>query len=215
VLHTVHKAVARGLNTTQQILDYSRTGNESAPPQRFDLNDVCSEVRAELESALVRQGVLLRSELAADLPAIVGRRPQLHSVLENLILNSRDALVGPGSRGSDGGGGSDRSDGSDGHPQPAERERLISLRTRRTGSGIELEVSDNGSGIAPEHLPRIFEPFFSTKPDTGTGLGLALVKKVVSLHQGDIRVHSAPAQGTQITITLPLGPKVSEASEAV
>ncbi|MFO0573895.1 MAG: AAA family ATPase [Polyangia bacterium] len=202
VLHTVHKAVARGLNTTQRILDYSRTGNESTPPQRLDLNAVCSEVRAELESTLSRHGVRLHSELAQDLPAILGRRPQLYSVLENLILNSRDALIGPAGRPEPDDSGAPRAE------PPA---RLISLRTRRSGSAIEVEVSDNGSGIAPEHLPRIFEPFFSTKPDTGTGLGLALVKKVVSLHQGDIRVQSAPERGTQVTITLPLGAAVGEA----
>jgi signal transduction histidine kinase len=67
-----------------------------------------------------------------------------------------------------------------------------------------VAVTDNGVGLTAEARERMFVPFFTTKP-TGTGLGLAIVKKIVELHGGDIRVDSAPQQGTQVRVTLPAG----------
>jgi signal transduction histidine kinase len=69
---------------------------------------------------------------------------------------------------------------------------------------VVLEVVDNGVGISPEELERIFLPFFTTKP-TGTGLGLAIVKKIVDLHAGEVRVTSEPGRGTRVVISLPTG----------
>jgi two-component system sensor histidine kinase HydH len=65
-----------------------------------------------------------------------------------------------------------------------------------------VEVIDNGSGIAPENREKIFLPFFTTKP-SGTGLGMAIVKKIVDLHGGDVGVESAPGSGTRVRISLP------------
>jgi signal transduction histidine kinase len=65
-----------------------------------------------------------------------------------------------------------------------------------------VEVIDNGAGIAPEDREKIFLPFFTTKP-SGTGLGMAIVKKIVDLHGGDISVESAPGRGTRVRISLP------------
>jgi two-component system sensor histidine kinase HydH len=65
-----------------------------------------------------------------------------------------------------------------------------------------VEVIDNGVGIAPENREKIFLPFFTTKP-SGTGLGMAIVKKIVDLHGGDITVESGPGQGTRVRISLP------------
>jgi len=78
--------------------------------------------------------------------------------------------------------------------------------------GIELRVTDDGHGIDPAILPRIFEPFFSTKPGNGTGLGLSICKDICHEHGGDIAVESRPGDGTTIRVWLPIAP--SEVSHA-
>jgi two-component system NtrC family sensor kinase len=69
--------------------------------------------------------------------------------------------------------------------------------------GVELVVTDTGSGIAPEHLERIFDPFFSTKRGDGTGLGLAICRDIVRAHDGLITVESAPGAGARFSVWLP------------
>ena len=69
---------------------------------------------------------------------------------------------------------------------------------------MALEIEDNGSGISPDHLGRIFEPFFSTKGEGhGTGLGLSIVRNIVELHNGSIEVQSELGNGTSFTLTFP------------
>ena len=67
---------------------------------------------------------------------------------------------------------------------------------------MDFEIADTGPGIAQENLPKIFEPYFSTK-ETGTGLGLAIVHKVVEVHHGTIDVESTPGEGTRFKVTIP------------
>jgi signal transduction histidine kinase len=83
------------------------------------------------------------------------------------------------------------------------RELEISVATRRLGESIEIVVSDNGAGIAPDVLPRIFEPLFSTK-SFGTGLGLPTVKQIVEQHGGEIELSSELGVGTRARVRLPL-----------
>src|SRR5690606_15515640 len=82
----------------------------------------------------------------------------------------------------------------------------ISIRTRNSDSTtVRIEISDNGSGIAPEDVPHIFEPFFTTKQDaSGIGLGLSIVHGIVQNHNGRVEVDSAVGRGTTISIILPL-----------
>lgn len=82
----------------------------------------------------------------------------------------------------------------------------ISIRTRNTdGTTVRIEITDNGSGIAPEDVPHIFEPFFTTKQDaSGIGLGLSIVHGIVQNHKGRIEVDSAVGRGTTISMILPL-----------
>ena len=93
----------------------------------------------------------------------------------------------------------------------------LRVGTAATGRRVEISVSDNGVGIAPEDLRRIFEPFYSTKktPDSagqgGTGLGLAVCRDIVEAHHGRIRAESRPGQGSTFTIILPAYPETSSA----
>ena len=102
---------------------------------------------------------------------------QIQQVLMNLILNARDAML-PG-------GGT------------------LNITASDNGKNILLEVSDSGCGIKPESLSKIFEPFFSTKKDNGTGLGLTFCKRIVDEHGGTISVESEIARGSKFIITLP------------
>jgi signal transduction histidine kinase len=81
-------------------------------------------------------------------------------------------------------------------------DRRIVVRTESHGAGVQLSVADNGPGIAPDVLPRIFEPLFTTK-SSGIGLGMPMVKQIVELHQGTITVDSTIGRGTTINIWLP------------
>ncbi len=128
----------------------------------------------------------LQFDLAGDLPYIYGSRDELHQVLLNLIVNSAHAIgekiaAGTYRRGS------------------------IKISTRAAGDRIEIEIADDGPGIPPENLAKIFEPHFTTKPaGKGTGLGLNLVRKIVEeAHGGRIGVVSDPHCGVTFKILLP------------
>ena len=94
-------------------------------------------------------------------------------------------------------------------------ERKIIIATRREGAGaIAIDVADNGKGIAPEALPKIFDPFYTTKEiGKGTGLGLSIAYKIVAQHGGRIDVKSQVGVGTHFTVTLPLTPPAELATE--
>jgi signal transduction histidine kinase len=81
----------------------------------------------------------------------------------------------------------------------------LTVRARRRASSIEFEVQDTGSGIAAEHLDRIWDPFFTTKPvGQGTGLGLSISRRVVDRHGGELRVESTPGEGARFQLVLPI-----------
>ena len=82
----------------------------------------------------------------------------------------------------------------------------ITISTRRCeNQSVEIKVTDTGSGIAPEHLSKLFTPFFTTKPaGKGTGLGLSIIYGIIKLHRGQISVQSQVGQGTTVTISLPI-----------
>ncbi len=154
-----------------------------ARPQRrvfkeVDVNEVLRKVLGLLEYKL--RSVKLELTLAEDLPSTHGDPLQLQEVFLNLVLNSLDAI------------------GTDGS---------ISITTRRDEDpeSLRVTVADDGIGIEPETLKRIFEPFHTTKePGVGTGLGLAVSLSIIEAHGGAIGVSSRPGEGTQLAVTLPL-----------
>jgi len=108
---------------------------------------------------------------------IIGVRPRLFS------LNAKDAL------------------GESEHDR--QKEIRITVEKDMAHEGFVVNVSDNGPGIVEENLNEIFEPFYSTKPTTGTGLGLGVVKRLIRLYDGRIDVKSKPGTGTKFSVTLP------------
>ncbi len=118
----------------------------------------------------------ITTDVGEDLQVDVDRQ-RFQQVLINLLQNAAD-VIGAGGR--------------------------IHIDARRESSGTRISVSDNGPGIAPEDLPRIFDPFFSTKAvGKGTGLGLFIVHEIIGQHGGTISVDSQPGQGTRFSIHIP------------
>ncbi len=155
----------------------------SSPPAKFeriDLNEILHDV-AELYAGFSDK-VTIELELDASLPLLQGDAVRIRQVLHNLIKNAMEA---------------------------ADRPVVVHLRTLHVESGQEhyilLEVTDSGDGIPEEMLDNLFEPYVTTKV-RGTGLGLAVVKKIVEEHGGVIMAANLPNAGARFTIRLPVGP---------
>ena len=138
------------------------------------LNELIGEVLGLYESS----SATIEIRLASALPPVLGDATQLRQIIHNLLRNAEDALEG-------------RDDGR------------ILIETSLSGRFARLQISDNGPGFPAELLPRIFEPYVTTK-SRGTGLGLPIVKKIVEEHQGSVEISNAPEGGARIDIRLPL-----------
>jgi signal transduction histidine kinase len=142
------------------------------------------ELRGVLDGALMQisahpatHGVELRREYA-DAPPIHGDAHRLEQVALNLMLNAAEAMPSGG---------------------------LLTVRLRSEPGAAVVEVSDTGVGIPQDAIDKVMRPFYSTKP-TGTGLGLALVGRIVAAHHGTLRIESEPGQGTTVRVILPTAP---------
>lgn len=153
---------------------------------RLDRSKVTSfNLKEGLNSTLLLAKHLLKSvtinKQFGDIPDILCAPSQINQVFLNLVTNATQAM--------EAGNGT------------------LTLTTRRDGNGVAVEVADNGKGIAPEVLPKIFDPFFSTKEiGKGTGLGLSISYKIVQQHGGRITVESRAGTGTKFTVWLPVKP---------
>jgi signal transduction histidine kinase len=152
----------------------------------FNLND-------GLQSTLLLAKHLLKSvsvnKMFGDIAPIVCSPSQINQVFLNLITNAAQAM--------------------------GDRPGKIMLTTRNEGDGVVVEVEDDGGGIAPDVLPKIFDPFFSTKEiGKGTGLGLSISYKIVQQHGGRIEVESEVGTGTRFIVWLPCQPPADVALAA-
>jgi signal transduction histidine kinase len=127
-------------------------------------------------SAIGRPPITPELHLDEGVAAIQADPDLLHRALQNLVLNSMDAMPAGGT---------------------------LTIRTRSQNGAVRVEVSDTGSGLTPEECARLFTPYYTTKQH-GTGLGLAIVQSVVSDHGGTLAVESQPGCGTTIRIELPV-----------
>ncbi len=180
----------RAANLVRQLLAFSR--QQTLQPRVLDLTDVLTEL-SHLLRRLIGAHIDLSLEHGTDLGLVRADQGQMEQVLINLAVNARDAMPGGGKL-------SVRTN----NLLAAEPLPLIGEETLPAGEWVTVTVKDNGTGIPPEALPRIFEPFFSTKDvGAGTGLGLATVHGIVHQTGGYISVNTAVGKGTTFTIYLP------------
>lgn len=155
------------------VLDFSRQAPPSLEP--LDLNAVCSETIRLLQEELVENEITLVPSFDLDLPKVSMDVAQFKQVLLNLVQNARQAM---------------------------ERDGTLTIATERQDDWVVLSVSDTGVGIPEDRLDKIWEPFYTTRTH-GTGLGLALARRIVEEHGGRVEVQSRPGEGATFQIFLP------------
>jgi signal transduction histidine kinase len=149
-------------------------GRKEFTLELLDLNEATREVMALSLNDLQRHRVILRSELADDLPRVTGDRVQLQQVILNLLRNASDAMVGV-------------------HDRP----RNLLLKTEREGGDlVRLTVRDAGVGVDRRSADKLFDPFYTTKSD-GMGIGLSVSRSIIERHHG--RIWAAPNDGPGAT----------------
>jgi PAS domain S-box-containing protein len=167
---------SRAAEIIQRLRAFYKTG---APPKRelVDLNQVVVEMLALLRNEADRHSISLRTKLALQLPQIMADRVQLQQVLMNLLLNGIEAMMdGPGE---------------------------LTVRSQCTEGGLLLiSVSDTGVGLPSEHLERLFNAFYTTKPQ-GTGMGLAISRSIIEAHGGRLWATANAERGATFHFTLP------------
>jgi signal transduction histidine kinase len=174
--------------TVVEVLDYVRPVRLET--ERTSVADVLHAALTIAQGKAPRGGVQVQTRIPRDLPTVHGDRHQLCQVFTNLLVNAFEALGGRGSV-----------------SIAAEQSAIDGDHTQPDGPAqiptVVVQVADDGPGLPPEMVDRIFNPFFTTKAQ-GSGLGLAIVRKVVDAHDGRIDVRSAAGLGTRFTVTLPI-----------
>lgn len=183
VLEKITQQTFRASEIVNGLLNFSRTG--SVDFARVDINAILRDTVMLLEHQMRSARVKIETDYAAGLPAVYGNRGKLQQVMVNLIMNAKDALH----------------DTASAH---------IRIATARTPSGtVEVRVEDNGPGMPPEVLRKIYDPFFTTKTSPkegqrkGTGLGLAVTYGIVQEHSGTIEAASTLGEGTVFRLVFP------------
>ncbi|WP_437502471.1 trifunctional serine/threonine-protein kinase/ATP-binding protein/sensor histidine kinase [Sorangium sp. So ce1099] len=179
-LRDIGEALDRGLASTRMILEYAKVGRERPGSQMVRVRALIESILNEMSDDLVRHAIDV--DVLVDSGAeLRGNEIHLYSILRNLLLNARDAVCEAGDR----------------------RQKHIVVSLAEEPDGWVLQVDDTGVGIPPELHARIFDPFFSTKPESGTGLGLGVVKKLAALYEGAVELSSQPDHGTSFRIVIP------------
>jgi signal transduction histidine kinase len=144
-----------------------------------DLNDAVRELLLLLSGELQRAGVSVRTELGDGVPHVMGDRTQLQQVLLNLVMNAVDAMQAV-----------------------AGRPRQLTIRSARSGDGVQISIEDTGTGIDPGRLHRLFDPFYTTKSD-GMGIGLSVSRSIVESHHGTLWVALNSGSGATFAFSIP------------
>ncbi len=174
-LHIIEEEINRIARIIKQLLDFARPSTEICT---LKINEEIQNIIRFVERDLAEHGIACNLKLTEGLPNIRASRDHVKQVLLNLIKNAKEAMPQGGS---------------------------ICVQTTRQHKGLLISVTDEGVGIPPEHLPRLFEPFFSTKKTGGEGMGLGLpvCRNIINNYGGTIRVESQLGKGTTFHIFLP------------
>ena len=176
ILDVLEREVHRCRETTDKLMLLAQP--YSTQPGWFDLNQAVSDTLSLLRHQMRKQAIESEEVLEPDLPPIWARHSSMRGVCMNLMMNAVQAMP------------------NGGH---------LTLRTARGGAGVILTIEDTGAGIASQHLDRIWDAFFTTKPvGQGTGLGLSITQRVVTRHGGTIRVESRLGEGARFIVELPI-----------
>lgn len=180
LLEKITRQTFRASEIVNSLLNFSRTSGTEFTD--VDLNRVIKDTLTLLEHQFKTARITVQQDLYPELPAIHGNTGKLQQVFLNLFLNAKDAMPEGGT---------------------------LTISTVN-GHKVQVRVSDTGSGIAQEHIHRIYDPFFTTKTKPksghsgGTGLGLSVTYGIIQEHAGKIRVDSAPGRGTTFIMEFPL-----------
>ncbi|HEV2961276.1 MAG TPA: ATP-binding protein [Candidatus Angelobacter sp.] len=181
LLEKITRQTFRASEIVNNLLNFSRTS--STEFSDVNVNKIIAETITLLEHQFKTSQIKLETDLDVNLPLIYGNPGKLQQVFLNLFVNAKDAMAGTGG--------------------------TLSIRTA-VNNGVSIIVSDTGAGIAPEHISKIYDPFFTTKTtpregqSRGTGLGLSVTYGIIQEHAGKIRVESNPGQGTSFYLEFPL-----------
>jgi hypothetical protein len=175
LLDKIAKQTFRASEIVNSLLNFSRTSAKEFG--ELDLGRVIRETLSLIEHQLEKNGIRIDMQIQEHLPPIRGEAGKLQQVFLNLFLNARDAM---------------------------ERGGTLTVRVAAEERGVGVRVEDTGRGIPPEHLQRIYDPFFTTKAARkGTGLGLSVTYGIVREHGGEIEVESAVGKGTRFHLEFP------------
>jgi PAS domain S-box-containing protein len=180
-LELTHRQARRAARIVQNLLEFSRP----AAPQKkaLDVNSLIERTLQLQDHSLRRNNVSVDFQPQSDLPAVIGDANQLIQVFLNLISNAEHAI------------------------REVRETGRVHIRIGRIGGHISVTVQDDGIGVAQEALPKLFDPFYTTKrPGGGTGLGLSICMSIVREHGGSIDVETLPAGGSAFTVYLPVAP---------
>jgi signal transduction histidine kinase len=175
LLGSIKEETARLNRLVTDVLNFGRPANLNAKP--VDIRDAVEQVLTLVRAQAENQGVTIEARMPAEPATVVVDVEKMKSCFSNLIINAIHAMPGGGS---------------------------LVVTVAPMESGYRLVFADTGVGIPAEAVDRVFEPYYSTK-DTGTGLGLAVTKKIVDEHGGKIRVESVVGRGTTFEVELPSG----------
>ncbi|MBI5181546.1 MAG: ATP-binding protein [Nitrospirae bacterium] len=168
------KEIDRLNRVITELLDYAKPTELNLKKQ--GLEEIISYSIKLLESDIKGKGINIKEEHEDSLPSVLIDKDQMTQAVLNILLNSIEAV---------------------------DKNGEIRIDIRQIKGGLQLSIADNGKGIAKENVDKIFEPFFTTKK-SGTGIGLALVKKIIDMHNGRIEVESREGEGARFIIRLPV-----------
>jgi PAS domain S-box-containing protein len=170
-------------NRAGEVVERIRALIKKAPPRKdvVSIDDAILEVVALTRTEAANNGVLVRTQLAQGLPPVHGDRVQLQQVMLNLIVNAIQAMSGIGE---------------------GARELRISIDAVPSEGGVRVGVRDTGPGLSPESLSRLFEPFYTTKPE-GMGMGLSICHSIIEAHGGRLWAIPCEPQGALFQFTIP------------